>query len=124
MYDLGGTAIAIAHDASARCSGGMGVLYHSRLGLVEVPRPRCGSARRRRTVRCKSQTAKGAGTCAAVVCACPLLIHPQINSLVLAYACPVADAVRDTFEEENRHAPRCRARHWARRVGLSGCMSS
>ena len=27
------------------------------------------------------------------------LIRPQIDSLLLAYACPVADAVRNAFEE-------------------------
>ena len=44
---------------------------------------------------------------ATVVRACPLfpptalreLIRPQIDSLVPAYACPVADAVRNAFEE-------------------------
>ena len=28
-----------------------------------------------------------------------MLIHPQIDSLVPGYACPVADAVRNAFKE-------------------------
>ena len=78
---------------------------------------RCGCVRRRRIVRCKSRAPcsarwareLGRGQCTRNRRPCVPsvsshgvtreLIRPQIDSLVPAYACPVADAVRDAFEE-------------------------
>jgi hypothetical protein len=84
-----------------------------------LSRTKCGCARRQRTVRCRLRElcstlwarGLGRGPCTrsrrlcvtrSVVAHCARAADPpplaQIDSLVPAYACPAADAVRDAFQ--------------------------
>ncbi|KAN0129956.1 phosphoglycerate mutase [Lactarius tabidus] len=126
-YDLGGTAIA--HDATTpaqqpfartmwrgTCDAGqltpgglrdaarhgkdLWELYHTRLGFVGAPRSdevwvRTSTEDRTMQVAGAMLGAMGAGTW-------PWAVYTQpssIDSLVPAYACPAADAVRDAFQD-------------------------